>query len=180
MTTTGVPYRPDERISKSNSTSDLTDMTDLPSDNDSVSEDITSTTSLDASNREQEKDDGGVAGNQRRVRFSIVYTREFDVVAEKENSRPSYKCLDSTISSTFTDSEIDIETHVSEKKQRRKEKYVRMIQYQINRVENAKELEQQKILEEKKGFRARVLKPMWKGFLEAASRSPMVLPMPGY
>ena len=180
MTTTSVPYRPDERISKSNSTSDLTDMTDLPSDNDSVSEDVTSTTSLDYSNREQEKDDGGDAGKQRRVRFSIVYTREFDVVAETEESRPSYKCLDSTISSTFTDTEIDIETHVSEKKQRRKEKYVRMIQYQINRVEHAKELEQQKILEEKKGFRARVLKPMWKGFLEAASRSPMVMPMPGY
>ena len=89
MTTTGVPYRPDERISKSNSTSDLTDMTDLPSDNDSVSEDITSTTSLDYSNREQEKDDGGDAGKQRRVRFSIVYTREFDIVAETEESRPS-------------------------------------------------------------------------------------------
>ncbi|KAL3770821.1 hypothetical protein ACHAWU_006380 [Discostella pseudostelligera] len=171
-------------LSKSNSISDLTEMTDLPSDNDSVCEDIASTTSLDDSNsnRVQQHEDDGAAGNQRRVRFSNVYTREFDVIIEEEgSSRPSYKSLDSTIS-TFTDTESDIETHISEKTQRKKDKYVQMIQYQINRVEKEKKQQQQQEqlnLDKKKGFRSRVLKPMWKGFLEAASRSPMVMPIPG-
>jgi uncharacterized protein involved in tellurium resistance len=170
-------------LSKSNSTSDLTEMTDLPSDNDSVCEDIASTASLDDSNRvkEHEVEGDDAAGIQRRVRFSIVYTREFEVTMEVEgSSRPSYKSLDSTIS-TFTDTESDIETHISEKTQRRKEKYVQMIQYQIDRLEKEKvqqQQEQQK-LDKKKGFRSRVLKPMWKGFLDAASRSPIVMPIPG-
>lgn len=159
----------------------MTEMTDLPSDNDSVCEDIASTASLDDSNRvkEHEVEGDDAVGIQRRVRFSIVYTREFEVTMEVEgSSRPSYKSLDSTIS-TFTDTESDIETHISEKTQRRKEKYVQMIQCQINRVENEKEQQEQQKLDKKKGFRSRVLKPMWKGFLEAASRSPMVMPIPG-
>lgn len=181
MTTT-IASGSTECFSKSTSTSDLTDMTDLPSDNDSICEEITAASSLDESDRlrEQVQEDGGVSCTRRRVRFSIVYTREFDVIVENEGSRPPYTSLDSTL--TFIDTESDIETHISEKKQRRKEKYVQMIQHRINRVENEKEQQkhQETNIEEKKGFRSRVLKPMWKGFLEAASRPPMVMPMPGY
>lgn len=175
-------YASTESLSKSSSTSDLTDMTDVPSDNDSVCEEITTATSLEDSNRlrEQLQNDEVVSGNQRRVRFSFVQIREFDILTEREGSRPSYKSLDSTV--TYIDTESDIETHLSEKKQRRKEKYLQMIQYQINRVESQKDGQKNlnKVVDEKKGFRSKVLRPMWKGFLEAASRSPMIMPMPGY
>ena len=181
MTTSNFASESTECLPKSTSTSDLTDMTDIPSDNDSVSEENTATSSLDESNRLRELDqnDGDVSGSRRRVRFSIVYTREFDVIVENEASR-QFTSLDSTL--TFTDTESDIETHISEKKQRRKERYVHLIQRQINRVENDNEQQNHQELkrEGKKGFRSRILKPMWKGFLEAASRPQMVMPMPGF
>ena len=162
-------------LSKANSCSDLTEMTDLPSDSDSVCEETTST-SLDDSNREQEG-----SGN-KLVRFSIVYIREFEAI-EKEHDLPSITGLDSTYDSTYstyTDTESDVETHQSEKVQRRKDRYIKLIQYQIHRAEIKKEDEQKKIQEGKKGFRSKILKPLWKGFVEAASRTPLVVPMPGY
>jgi hypothetical protein len=76
----------------------------------------------------------------------------------------------------FTDSVSDIETHQKELEEDRKAEYIRMIHDHIQRVElekmeresDRKRPEQRK---EKKGFRSKVLKPLWKGFIEASSRS---------
>jgi hypothetical protein len=76
----------------------------------------------------------------------------------------------------FADSVSDIETHQKELEEEKKSGYSRMIDDHIQRVElekmerelNRQRQEQRK---EKKGFRSKVLKPLWKGFIEATSRS---------
>ncbi|KAL3808559.1 hypothetical protein ACHAXA_008348 [Cyclostephanos tholiformis] len=83
----------------------------------------------------------------------------------------------------FSDTVSDIETHEYELEAERNTEYMRMIQDHIERVERKwrerelinqqKEKEPELINQrkEKKGFKSKVLKPLWKGFLEATSRS---------
>lgn len=76
----------------------------------------------------------------------------------------------------FADSVSDIETHQNELEEERKSEYSRMIDDHIQRVELEKmerelKRQRQEQRKEKKGFRSKVLKPLWKGFIEATSRS---------
>ena len=66
-------------------------------------------------------------------------------------------------------------------KKQRKEKYLIMIQDHIQRVEHKREAREEARLrakneKKKKGFKNKVLKPMWKGFLEMGSRSVIMMP----
>jgi hypothetical protein len=76
----------------------------------------------------------------------------------------------------FADRVRDVETHQAELEKERKAEYTRMIQNHIQRVEREKmehelDRQRQKQRKEQKGFKSRVLKPLWKGFIEASSRS---------
>jgi hypothetical protein len=131
---------------------------------------------------------------RRSVRFSTVQTRVFESI---ENSKPQMdeSIVDNKVAIddsdeelvgwlvgrptpqsdvvwTFTDSERDIEMHEHEREEERNAEYTRMIQDHIERAEREKserELNSQRI--EKKGFKSKYLKPVWKGFIEATSRS---------
>ena len=114
------------------------------------------------------------------MRFSLVHTREYDVVEdpasvdddEEEGPR-------TTLSWEFREKEIsDIETHQEDMKKERKEKYLTMIREHINRVEIKREEETNRQRMKKKGIRSKVLKPLWKGLLEVGSRSALVMPTP--
>jgi hypothetical protein len=76
----------------------------------------------------------------------------------------------------FADSVSDIETHQKELEKERKAEYARMIQDHIQRVEMEKmeresDRQRQEQRKEKKGFRSKILKPLWKGFIEGTRRS---------
>ena len=53
-----------------------------------------------------------------------------------------------------------------------------MIQDHIIRAEREREEREinEMMKKKKKGFKSKVMKPIWKGFLEAANRSSMVIP----
>lgn len=159
---------------KSDSFSVDTDFTSSSSDNDSVSDEFSSASSIQSSTRQSGK---------KSVRFSVVYTREFNVVDElappdedDDGSSPVRRSL----GWEYTEKESDLETHMGEVRKERKAKYLIMIQEHITNVEFERE-EREKNLQQKKknkGFKSKVLKPLWKGFLDAASRSSMVIPTP--
>ncbi len=139
---------------------------------------------------------------RRSVRFSTVQTRVFDSI---ENDKPRIDGLSVTglqeshvlenksvidyrddelealrnrddLGWRFSDTVSDIETHEHELEAERNAEYTRMIQDHIQRVERERRerelINQQK---EKKGFKSKVLKPLWRGFLEATSRSSFII-----
>ena len=150
---------------------DATDPTSSPSDLDSTCGESQSA-SLHAP----------LNSTRKSVRFSIVHTREYEVEElepdENDEIAGSYK----TLGWEYTEKESGIDAHISESQQQRKEKYVRMIHDHIHRVEREHaEKEAEKLLKKKqKGFRSRVLKPVWRAFLEAGSRSAVIIPTSPY
>ncbi|KAL9187980.1 hypothetical protein ACHAXT_006358 [Thalassiosira profunda] len=149
---------------------DATDPTSSPSDLDSTCGESASA-SLHAS----------INSTRKSVRFSIVHTREYEVEElepdENDDIAGSYK----TLGWEYTEKESGIDAHISESQQQRKEKYVRMIHDHIHRVEREHaEKEAEKLLKKKEKFRSRVLKPVWRAFLDAGSRSAMIIPTSPY
>eukprot|EP01083_Nonionella_stella_P064544 168306_1 len=154
---------------------DSTTVSSHPSESDSAC-DESSSLSLDGSQRQ---------GRKKFVRFSLVQTREFNVVTElAPPDSDEFELPRKSLGWDYTEREIDIETHLDEVKRGRKDKYLSMIQSHIDRVEQEKEekekLQQQQAMNKKKGFKSRVLKPLWKGFIEAGSRSALVISNPAY
>jgi len=164
----------EDLIKPSLSTSDLTTLTSHQSDSESSCDEasfIASSSSLDELQETSIK---------KSVRFSLVQTREFNVVTELVPPEcDDCDIVRKSLGWEFTQTEIDIETHMNEVKSERKEKYLSMIQDHINRVQEEKEQEEQKPAK-KKGFKSRVLKPLWKGFIGAGSRSALVMPSHSY
>ena len=168
----------DEGMVKSTSSSDLTDLTSLPSDSDSITESLSSTIESASSSPISE------SVGRKSVRFSIVHTREYNVVElpPPDNDDDSYELPRKSLGWEYSDrSSIDIEAHMEDGKKQRKEKYLIMIQDHIQRVEHKREAREEARLrakneKKKKGFKNKVLKPMWKGFLEMGSRSVIMMP----
>ena len=151
-----------------------TDRTDLSSESDGSSCDDSSSASLPLH--------ASKPSGKKSVRFSLVHTREYDVVEdpasvdddEEEGPR-------TTLSWEFREKESsDIETHQEDMKKERKEKYLTMIREHINRVEIKREEETNRQRLKKKGIKSKVLKPLWKGLLEVGSRSALVMPSTPY
>lgn len=163
-----------ECLIKSDSSSDLTDLTSLPSDNDSAC-DESLTASLDAS---------VMQGSKKSVRFSVVYTREFDVIEIDSDYNDEVQGSLRSLGWSYSEKESDLDTHIDEMKQERKQKYLRMIDTHILRVEIERQNEAREAneiarrMKKKNRFKSKVLKPLWKGFLEAASRSSVMMPNP--
>mmetsp|Transcript_12082 Transcript_12082/g.25737 ORF Transcript_12082/g.25737 Transcript_12082/m.25737 type:complete len:196 (+) Transcript_12082:150-737(+) len=165
-----------ESIDKSDTWSESTDLTvasSPSSEGDIVNEE--SSPSLDEAHTQQQ--------GRRSVRFSVVSTREFNVVEElapieSDEDEP----VRMSLGWEYTEKEIDVDTHIDEMKKERREKYLRLIQDHIqghiSRSEVSRREQEQKKSKKKKGFRSKVLKPLWKGFLEAGSRSSLVMPSP--
>ncbi|KAL7523422.1 hypothetical protein ACHAXR_000171 [Thalassiosira sp. AJA248-18] len=157
-------------LAKNDSFSDRTDLTSLPSDSDSTS-DESSSASLQGSQRQ---------GHKKSVRFSLVHTREYNVI-----ELDSGDCLEAPRKSLgwdYTEKESDLEMHLDQIRKGRKDDYLRMIQEHINRAEQQRQ-EREKNKQQprkKKGFKSKVLKPLWKGILEVGSRSVLVMPTPSY
>ena len=113
----------------------------------------------------------------RSVGFSTVQTRVFEMIIELNVARPeALNAIEDELIWRFADSVSDIETHQNELEEERKSEYSRMIDDHIQRVELEKmerelKRQRQEQRKEKKGFRSKVLKPLWKGFIEATSRS---------
>lgn len=159
----------DNGIGKSDSSS-ITDVTSSPSDNDTAS-----TSAID--------DDASLSESKKSVRFSIVHVREYNVVdelpppddVENDSEGPVRR---KSLGWEYTEKESDLETHQEQARQQRKEKYLSMIQDHIIRAEREREEREinEMMKKKKKGFKSKVMKPIWKGFLEAANRSSMVIP----
>ena len=154
------------------SNTDHTDLTSIPTDN-SISDD----------------DNESISESKKSVRFSIVNIREYNLVDElgdeyyddadenkganeqqdqgQEEEHDTLKRRKS-LGWSYTDKESTIESHLEESKIERKKKYALMIQQHIIRAEKEKEDRENKLKEEalrkKKGFRNKILKPIWKGF----------------
>eukprot|EP00571_Detonula_confervacea_P009208 CAMPEP_0172319396 /NCGR_PEP_ID=MMETSP1058-20130122/37529_1 /TAXON_ID=83371 /ORGANISM="Detonula confervacea, Strain CCMP 353" /LENGTH=163 /DNA_ID=CAMNT_0013034423 /DNA_START=211 /DNA_END=699 /DNA_ORIENTATION=- len=156
---TPIPYTNEGGLVKSDSFSDSTDLSSSSSDDDSAFDESSSILSLDASTRQ---------GHKKSVRFSIVHIREFNVVDELPPQDHDYEededePLRRSLGWEYTESKIDIETHMEEAKKERKQTYLMMIQDHIHKVEFEKE-EREKNRQEKikkKGFKSKVLKPLW-------------------
>jgi hypothetical protein len=116
---------------------------------------------------------------KKSVRFSLVQTREYNVIDElpspfdHEDEAPRR-----TLGWNFTERHIDLETHLTEALRKRKEECARLIQQHIIRAEIEREDKKKETKSKKKGFKAmikRVLKPVGEGFMEAATRTNFML-----
>mmetsp|Transcript_20487 Transcript_20487/g.31042 ORF Transcript_20487/g.31042 Transcript_20487/m.31042 type:complete len:175 (-) Transcript_20487:190-714(-) len=163
---------PIECIIKSDphSDSDSTDLTSAPSDTDSINDESSLTSLLDSQQR----------GRRKSVRFSLVLTREYNVVDElAPPGNDKDEAVRRSLGWDYTEKESDLETHMKESQEERKEQYLLMIQNHILRAEREKEeRENNKPLLKKRGFKSKVLKPLWKGLLDGASRYGSVMPSP--
>lgn len=114
------------------------------------------------------------SGKQHRVRFSMVRTREYNVVDEisidEEPDTPPRRSL----GWQFTERESDLETHVSDSLKERNEKYNRLIIDHMMRAETLK-AEQERIEEmKKKGWKVKakkMLNSFGKGVVESTSKA---------
>ena len=177
----------DDDLGKSSSSqisnTDDTDLTSIPSDN-SISDD----------------DNEIISESKRSVRFSIVNIREYELddepgdyydddddenkdANEQDQGQEEHDThiRRKSLGWSYTDKLSTIESHLKESKIQRKKRYALMIQQHIIRAEEEKKLKEDKLKEEalrkKKGFR-KVLKPIWKGFVEASKKSALVTPSP--
>lgn len=124
---------------------------------------------------------------RRSVRFSSVRVREYSVVEEPAAAadgmtavRPDgmtvvrHRSLGWDYTETGT---CDLDVHLDGIKNAKKEHYLNLIQNHMQRAEREKEeRERNKLPKKNKGFRSKVLKPMWKGTIVAANRFAMVVP----
>lgn len=169
--------KPDESLVVSVSWSDFTHLTSPSSDSDSTS-DESSSMSLQASQQQCPK---------KSVRFSNVHTRVYNVVEElPPPGNDEDEAVRRSLGWDYIENQSDLNSHMIEmRKERevnffqqeelRKESLSKSIQDHIHRVEQEKEKQP---IKKKKGFKSKILKPLWKGFLDAASRSSMVMPTP--
>jgi len=128
------------------------------------------------------------------VVFLNVHTRVFDLIEEDDDNRKPESLNGTTILDDndfldtirnsakwrFTDSVSDVETHQSQKEERRKEKYEEKIKGHIKRAEQRKMRDLERDLdrqgkEKKNGFKSKYLKPLWKGFIEASGKSAFII-----
>ncbi|KAL3793285.1 hypothetical protein HJC23_003795 [Cyclotella cryptica] len=116
---------------------------------------------------------------KKSVRFSLVQTREYNVIDElpspldHEDEAPRR-----SLGWNFTERQIDIDTHLAEVMRQRKEECARLIHQHIIRAEIEREEKKKEKKLKKKGFKAmikRALKPVGEGFLEAATRTNFML-----
>eukprot|EP01083_Nonionella_stella_P056803 149388_1 len=170
----------DDGIHKVESSSDLTDLTSLPSDHDSSCDALDAISESQSASIQSSQHQDDEAGRKKSVRFSIVHTREYEVIEEPADPDEQDELDDvpfrrRSLGWEYTEKESNIETHISDSQKERKEKYLDMIREHIERSESERE-ERERAREvaaklKKRGFRGKVLKPLWKGFVEAASRS---------
>jgi hypothetical protein len=136
--------------------------------------------------------------DSRRVNGSVVFlnvhTRVFDLIEEDDDNRKPESLNGATILDDndfldtirnsakwrFTDSVSDVETHQSQKEERRKEKFEEKIKGHIIRAEQRKMRDLERDLdrqgkEKKNGFKSKYLKPLWKGFIEASGKSAFII-----
>ena len=167
---------PEACLVKSDSSTDVTDLASLSSDNDSSYEQFMA--SLHVSDNQ---------GLKKSVRFSIVCTREYDVIEEENDTSNSGEVQGSyrSLGWSYSEKESDLETHIDEMKHERKQKHLRMIDEHIRRVEEERQKEARmaneiakRQMNKRRGFRSKVLKPLWKVFVEAAIKSSAVIPTP--
>jgi len=168
------------------SNTDHTDLTSIPTDISISDDDIES-----------------ISESKKSVRFSIVNIREYELDelgdeyyddddyenkgANEQQDQGQEEEHDTqlrreSLGWSYTDKSSTIETHLEESKIERKKKYALMIQQHIIRAEQEKKDRENKQKEEalrkRKGFRNKVLKPIWKGFVEASKKSALVTPSP--
>lgn len=119
-------------------------------------------------------------GGQKSVRFSLVQTREYNVVDElAPPGNDEHEFVRRSLGWEFTEKERDLESHQDETHQQRKEKYLQMIQDHIQRAEREKmNRDNEKRPMKKSRMKSKILKPLWKGFLDAAGRSAVIFPTP--
>ena len=130
------------------------------------------------------------------VVFLNVHTRVFESIEEDEEEDRKRDGLNGvtilddndfldTIRNSakwrFTDSVSDVETHLSQKENRRKEKNEDKIKGHILRAEQRKirdierDFDRQGKEKKKNGFKSKYLKPLWKGFIEASGKSAFII-----
>ena len=116
---------------------------------------------------------------QRSVRFSSVRVREYSVIEEPAAAADGatavrHRSLGWDYTETGT---CDLDVHLDEIKNAKKEHYLSLIQEHMQRVESQREeTERSELPKKNKGFRSKVLKPIWKGTIVAANRFALVMP----
>jgi hypothetical protein len=155
-------------LSSSDSNSDLSSRA-----NDSET-DLHRSSTDDLNDNSTDHDD--VPQRKKSVRFSQVHTREYNVVDElpspldDKGSTPRR-----SLGWDYSESQLDIDSHLLQVMVQRKEAYARLIHEHIIRAERERD---QKKNGKKNGWKARVkrsLKPIGKSFMEAALRSNYML-----
>eukprot|EP00578_Thalassiosira_sp_NH16_P007158 CAMPEP_0181122620 /NCGR_PEP_ID=MMETSP1071-20121207/25414_1 /TAXON_ID=35127 /ORGANISM="Thalassiosira sp., Strain NH16" /LENGTH=159 /DNA_ID=CAMNT_0023207609 /DNA_START=33 /DNA_END=509 /DNA_ORIENTATION=- len=159
MNTPVIALKNEGCMINSESASNLTEITSSPSDNDSDSACDGSQTALSQVPGQQ--------GRKKSVRFSSVYVREYNVVEDVATDSDEVEGSHRSLGWSFSETESDLETHMDEIKQERKEQYLRMIHEHIQRAERQKEVKEaneiaRQQMNKKKGFKSKVLKPLWK------------------
>jgi len=113
---------------------------------------------------------------RRSVRFSSVRVREYSVVEESASaSGGGASVAGRRISLGWEYTEkgtCDLQEHLDQAQSDRDVRYQNLIQSHIQRAENQRETRPKK----EKGFRSKVLKPLWKDTLAAASRFAVAMP----
>ena len=153
------------------------------SDSSSITDATSSSSDIDTASTSAIDDDVSLSESKKSVRFSLVHVREYNVVdelpppgdVENDSEGPIRR---RSLGWEYTEKESDLETHQEQARRQRKDKYLSMIQDHIIRAEREREEREinEMMKKKKKGFKSKVLKPIWKGFLEAANRSSMVVP----
>lgn len=174
----------EQHIPKSFSTSDFTDLTFTSvSSNSSLTEEdeLSSHDNDESCQLDDEQLNSQDEPQQRKVRFSMVKVREYNVVDELPSPQDDEDVAPRrSLGWEFTESQSDIESHIIEVAKQRKENYVRLIHDHIIRAESRHETEK-KQPKKKNGFGSRIrktLKPIGQGLMEAAARTNFGLPSP--
>lgn len=116
---------------------------------------------------------------RRSVRFSSVRVREYSVVEElAATSDDATTGRRRSLGWEYTEKgTCDLDVHLDKIRSDRKLHYLDLIQNHIHRAESQKqETESKKGMKKEKGFRSKVLKPLWKNTIEAANRFTVVMP----
>ena len=109
---------------------------------------------------------------RRSVRFSSVRVREYSVVEESASASGGGASV-SLGWEYIEKGTCDLQEHLDQAQSDRDVRYQNLIQSHIQRAENQREKRQKK----EKGFRSKVLKPLWKDTLAAASRFAVSMPV---
>ena len=121
--------------------------------------------------------DNSFQQRKKSVRFSQVYTREYDVVNElpspldHEDEVPRR-----TLGWNYSESQIDLESHLQEVMVQKRERYIRLIHDHLLRTE--KERKERGNERPKKKWKARVmrgLKYIGQSLMDAATRNSLIM-----